>query len=166
MSGQKNQLVVALSLIGLGLLLLVANISRVGMDILWPIFPLAVGAAFWFGYFNNRKNVGLLMPGSILVIIGLLFFYCAVFGWWHMEMLWPVFILAPAAGFFAMYTGGLRDNGLLIVGGILAAIGFIFLFANTRMADFWPLILIIAGIILVARHSGFLGKRSDQPPDA
>jgi len=149
MERKKSNLTWGVLLIAMGILFLIANFSRVGMETLWPIFPLAVGIGFWIGYFNDRKNFGLLMPGSILVVVSLLFFYCNSSGWWHMEELWPVFILAPAAGFIAMYFGGPRDQGLLIPAGILTAVGLIFLFVSSGLGDYWPVFLILAGILLI-----------------
>jgi len=93
-----------------------------------------------------------LMPGSIFLVIGLLFFYLSVFGWWHMEDLWPVFILAPAVGFLAMYFGGSRDKGLLVPAGILGGLGLVFFFISAGMGGWWPILMIIAGCIILARH--------------
>ena len=149
MERKGNNLIWGLFLIVMGIAFLIGNFSRVGMEALWPIFPLAVGLAFWVGYLYDRKNYGLLMPGSILVVVSLLFFYCNFQGWWHMETLWPVFILAPAAGFIAMYVGGAKDQGLLIPAGILTAVGVIFLFVSSGLGDYWPVFLIIAGILLI-----------------
>ena len=148
----KHSMGWGLFLIFLGIVFLIGNISDVSMEILWPVFPFAVGLAFIIGYFYNRKSVGLLMPGSILTLISLLFFYCNFFGWWHMEDLWPVFILAPATGFVSMYLGGSRDSGLLVPAGILGALAFIFLFISTGIGDYWSVFLIIAGLILIGRH--------------
>ena len=139
MNKKSQQLYWGIFLIVIGVIFLFGNLSRVGMDYLWPIFPLAVGIMFWVKYFSDRKQFGLLMPGSILVVISLLFIYCNFEGWWRMEYLWPVFILAPACGFFAMYFGGEKDQGLLIPGFILAAIGLLFYFIRDCGAhqDVW-----------------------------
>ena len=136
-------------LIGMGIIFLIGNLSRVGMESLWPVFPLTVGLAFCVGYFYDRKNYGLLMPGSILIVVSLLFFYCNFTDWWHMETLWPVFILAPAVGFLAMYFGGAKEQGLLIPAGILSGVGIIFLFVTSGFGDYWPLFLILAGVLLI-----------------
>ena len=154
MEHRKSQLTWGIFLILLGVVFLLGNISRVGMDTLWPIFPLAVGLMFFIGYFHDRKNYGLLMPGSILVVVGLLFFYCNFAGWWRMETLWPVFILAPAVGFVAMHWGGAKEWGIsmLIPAGILGGIAVIFLFLSTGVGDYWPVFLILAGILLILFH--------------
>ena len=150
MERKKSNLIWGAILIAMGVIFLIGNFSRVGMEALWPIFPLLIGVGFWSGYFRDRKNYGLLMPGSILVVVSLLFFYCNFLGWWHMETLWPVFILAPAVGFITMYFGGAKDQGLLVPAGILGAVGLIFLFLSSGFGDYWPVLLIIAGVLLIA----------------
>jgi hypothetical protein len=160
MEQRKGNFIWGLLLIGMGIIFLIGNMSRIGMESLWPVFPLVVGLAFWVGYFHDRKNYGLLMPGSILVVVSLLFFYCNFMGWWHMEILWPVFILAPAVGFVAMYFGGPKDQGLLVPAGILSAVGLIFLFISTGFEDYWPLFLIVAGVVLILAR-GLPGKKTE-----
>lgn len=162
MERRGNNLIWGVFLIVMGIVFIVGNLSRVGMEALWPVFPLAVGLAFWVGYFNDRKNFGLLMPGSILVVVSLLFFYCNFLGWWRMETLWPVFILAPAVGFLAIYFGGTKDQGLLVPAGILSLVGIIFLFVSYGFGDYWPVFLIIAGIILIVVQGLPRGKREEK----
>jgi len=161
MEQKKSNFFWGLLLIGMGVIFLIGNLSRVGMESLWPIFPMVVGLAFWVGYFHDRKNYGLLMPGSILVVVSLLFFYCNFMGWWRMEILWPVFILAPAVGFVAMYFGGLKDQSLLIPAGILSGVGLLFLFISTGFEDYWPVFLIVAGIVLIL-IKGLPGKKTEE----
>jgi hypothetical protein len=136
-------------LIALGIIFLMGNLSEVGMSRLWPVFPLVVGLSFWIAYFQDRTNFGILMPGSILVVISLLFFYCNFTSWSKMEALWPIFILAPAVGFLSMYFGGHRESGLLFPAGILTLISIIFLSISHGMSEYWPVLLIVAGVILI-----------------
>lgn len=164
MAGQRHNLIWGILLILIGILFLVGNTSRMGMELLWPVFPLAVGIAFWIGYFNDRKNYGLLMPGSILIVVSVLFMYCNLTHWWRMEYLWPIFILAPATGFVAMYFGGSRDSGLLIPAGILGAVGFIFLFLSSGLGDYWPVFLIVAGLLLILLQ-GLPKKKAEEGAD-
>ena len=158
MEQQKSNLIWGVLLIVLGIIFLVGNTSRMGMETLWPLFPLSIGVAFWIGYFTNRKNYGLLMPGCVLVVVSLLFIYCNVAGWWRMESLWPVFILAPSAAFFAMHFGGAQDAGLLFPAGILGVVGFVFLFLRSGLGDYWPVLLIVAGILIVLLHGRYSKK--------
>ena len=144
---------------------LIGNVSEVGMEMLWPVFPMAVGLALAIGYLLDRSSYGLLMPASILIVISVLFFYCNFSGWWRMEYLWPVFILAPASGFVAMYFGGTREQGLLVPAAILAAIGVVLLFVRVGLGDYWPIFLVIAGILLIGIPA-VGGRREDSASDS
>ena len=150
MAKQNNSLVWGSFLVLAGAVLLVANLSTFDVGEYWPVFIVLGGVAFGIGYLLDRRNYGLLMPGSILFVIGLLFLYCSLIDWEAMEHLWPVFILAPAVGFVAMYFGGEREKGLLVPAGILSLIGLLFLFMSSGLGDFWPLFLIAGGAILIA----------------
>jgi len=119
------------------------------MKQLWPIFVLAPGIFFFALYFSNPKDYGVLMPASILTIIGCLFFYCTFYGWYNMKYLWPWFILAPAIGFILMYFLGPREQGLLIPAGILSTLGLIFLLVQSEYNYLWPIILILAGAVII-----------------
>ena len=161
---KRTNMIWGIFLILIGGILLIGNMSRTGMELLWPIFPLAAGVAFFIGYLHDRKNYGLLMPGSILVVISLLFFYCNFTDWWRMEDLWPIFILAPAVGFVLMYIGGNRDSGLLVPAGILSAVGIIFLSISHGLGDYWPILLIIAGVLILV-FQALPGKKKKTETD-
>ncbi|MBN1783286.1 hypothetical protein JW948_19280 [bacterium] len=145
----RSQLFWGSALIVLGVLFLFGNLTDISMDRLWPAFPMLVGLSFWAAYLQKRGEAGILMPGTILVVISLLFFFCANAGWDHMARLWPVFVLAPAAGFVAMYFGGNRDKNLLFPAGILGLIGSIFLAVGFGLSNYWPLLMILAGVLLI-----------------
>ncbi len=150
MERKRTNLIWGVFLIVIGIIFLIGTLSSVGMGKIWPIFPLTVGLAFWVAYFHDRENPGLLMPGSILVVISILFFYCTFSDWGRMETLWPFFIIAPAVGFFAMYFGGAKDQGLLLPAGVLLGVGVIFLLLSSWLGNYWPVFVIIGGIILIA----------------
>jgi len=136
-------------LIALGILFLLPRFFHVHLAQLWPFFILGGGIAFYIAFIADRSNYGLLMPGTILTVIGLLFFYCTVEGWYMMETLWPFFIIAPGLGFALMYLFGNKERGLLIPAGILLALGCFFLLARTEYDYLWPLVLIAFGVFLL-----------------
>ena len=68
----------------IGLALLCNAIFRIdffSMGILWPLFVLVPGLCFEATYFTTRNAPGLLVPGGILTVIGLLFFFEIATGW-------------------------------------------------------------------------------------
>lgn len=138
-------------LVVLGVFFLIANFSNYTLDSLWPVFVLGPGIAMLVTFFRDRKNYGILMPGTILTIIGLLFFACTFYGWDQMEHLWPFFMIAPGLGFIMMYLFGKHERGLLIPAGILTGLGLIFLFDANESQYLWPGLLILAGVLFLVR---------------
>jgi hypothetical protein len=71
---------------------------------LWPVFVLGPGVALYIGFLRDRSSYGLLMPATVLTVVGLMFFYCIFEGWFMMRTIWPFFIIAPGLGFLLMYV--------------------------------------------------------------
>jgi hypothetical protein len=153
-------------LIILGVLFLIANFANVHLDALWPVFVLGPGVAFIVMFFRDRNNYGVLMPGTILTIIGLLFFACTVYGWDQMEHLWPLFIMAPGLGFVMMYLFGKHERGLLIPAGILTGLGLVFLLDANESEYLWPGVLILVGLLFLVRwkKENSPGTQAGTPP--
>ena len=140
-----------LGLIFLGVVFLLENLNVIRFNFfqIWPVFVILGGVGFLLGFFINKKNYGLVMPGIILIIYGSLFMYCNIMGWEYMQSLWPVFLLGPGLGFFVLYFAGQQDKGLLLPGGILTVLGLLFIFRYFEYLRYWPVLLIIGGIVLI-----------------
>ncbi|MBN2424177.1 MAG: hypothetical protein JXR46_01510 [Calditrichaceae bacterium] len=149
MNNQKKAL--GLILIFLGIVFLLENLSIIEFDFLrvWPLFVILSGLGFWLGYLVNRQLITFIMPGTLLLIYGFLFFYCGIFGWDMMSYLWPVFLLGPGVGFFLIYLLGDKNKILLWPAGLLTVISFLFIFRYLEYLRYWPSLLIIGGIILI-----------------
>lgn len=150
----SKSLITGFFLVGLGLFLLANNFGYFFIDwydfeYYWPLGLVAGGIFFWALWLADRKDYGLLMPGTILLVYGLLFWYNVQTNWWYMEELWPFFIIGPGLGFLAMYLFGGRDRGLLITGGILTGIGLVFLGGYYDFRYIWPVLLIAIGLRLL-----------------
>lgn len=106
----------------------VFNLGFLSMGNLWPAFVLIPGLAFEFSYFTSRTNPGILVPGGILTVIGILFFVQQdLIGWEVSDYTWPVYLLAVAFGLFQMYIFSKnRNNGVLIPVFILTLIAVIY----------------------------------------
>jgi len=75
---KKNNALGGFVLVVVGALMLANNLGNwnlFSMDWLWPMFILIPGLVFELGYFSNRSNPGLLVPGGILTTLGLLFLF-------------------------------------------------------------------------------------------
>jgi hypothetical protein len=122
------------------------------MVFLWPLFVLIPGIIFEAIYFSKRENPALLVPGGILIVIGLLFIF-EVFTFWRLSAYtWPVYLVAVAIGLFQLYAFGPRKQGVLFAALILSGLSVVFV--SSMVCDlvfrvpFYKLFLPIALICL------------------
>jgi hypothetical protein len=165
----RGNLFLGIILVVIGVLFLMRNFGIAGFQVLnigyiisrfWPfIFLMIPGLAFHFAYFSgNRRDAGILVPGGILLIIGITLQLSSSFGIWH--LIWPGYILAVAVGLFELYLFGNHDKGLLIPVIILAALS-LFFFASMSFRWYFgidlrrllvPSILIAVGLLIVFKR--------------
>jgi hypothetical protein len=117
----------------------------------WPIVIILIGVSFLLSFWRKRSNYGVLMPGTILAVYGLMFLFSTVYGWNNMERLWPGFLFAPGLGFLLMYFFGKREKGLLVPALIMLLLAFIFWGGFMFLFRLWPLILVGFGAYLIFR---------------
>ncbi len=151
MQKDTKSLIWGIILIAIGFLFLGQNLNwfNIRWDHLWPLLLMGGGLLFWIGWLAKRREIGLLMPGTILLTYGALFLYCENNGWFWMETLWPVFLLGPGLGFLFMYLLGQREAGLLLPAGILIVLSFLFWAGEGAFTYFWPALLIVIGLYLL-----------------
>ena len=136
------------------------NLPNIGN--MWPVFPVLGGLAFLGAYlFGDERDSGFLIPGVGGLLTGVFFFMFTfgIYEWGEMGRLWPVFPLIGGVAFLAMFFAE-RDGGLLVpaLGGI--AVGIVGLLATTIgfslawLGTYWPVILIILGIFVLAQNVG------------
>ena len=128
----------------------------------WPLLFLVLpGVWFHLGFFTGRKrDPGVLVPGGILLVLGVAFQINMLFGGW--DIMWPVYIFSVAFGLFELYVFGTRDRGLLIPIGILGGLSVLFFmsFSAGRLLSFnmkplvVPIILIGVGLIVLLGGKG------------
>ncbi|MBD3178113.1 MAG: hypothetical protein GF417_00150 [Candidatus Latescibacteria bacterium] len=150
----RCSVVPGLILITLGIIFLLNNFGAIDFnwENFWAYIILLVGVIFWIGFLADRSKYGLIMPGTIFLVVGLMFVYCTRFGWEEMEQIWPFFLIAPALGMFGMYLLGKHDRGLLIPAFILTALGVVFLLQSYYWLRYlWPVALIAIGASMLAR---------------
>ena len=98
--------------------------------------------------------VGLLVVGSVMVGLGLLFLVSRFWpGMPGLDRLWPVFPMAGGMLFLLQYlAGGLKEPGLVFPGVAALGVGFFFFlftlgpFEYEQMERLWPVFPLIGGI--------------------
>jgi hypothetical protein len=66
------------------------------MGILWPVFPLIVGVAFWAAYFvSGLRQRGYFIPAIVLTLVGMVFLGITLtsVGYGILGKLWPLFLI-------------------------------------------------------------------------
>jgi hypothetical protein len=140
-----------------GVLLLLAQ-AKIIVDIqslIVPIILLGLGLAFHLQYFfSGRKNEGVLVPGGILLVYGLLFLAVQKFGQ-SFQILWPLFILGPALGLFELYVFSRGRSGSMAPVFILTAVGGGALLFTCGVVSDWN--VFIAALLIVIGASMMAG---------
>jgi len=125
------------------------------------MFIIPLGVFFHWLYFqvNSRKGVGLLVPGGILLTVGIVCQISMLTGGW--EYMWPGFIMAPAIGLFELYWFGGRNKWLLIPINILMILSMLFFMVFTIGSlfsvkifgqPFLAIVLILGGAVMLIRN--------------
>ena len=151
-SGRPAPLVAGVLLIVLGLFFLAVNFLDVEFAAVWPVTLLVPALAFFLLAARDRRQRGLLMPATVLLVLAVLFFACQAFGWEILARLWPLFMIAPGLGFFLLYLAGGREQALLVPAFVLTGLGGVFLLVNYGWGSLWPAVLILAGVLLLLRR--------------
>ncbi len=101
---------------------------------------------------DQEKNRSGLIFGTILIVIGILFFVGQVFNFMDWGSLWPIVIIGVGLALFAgMLLGGKSASGLAIPGSIVTTVGLI-LFAQNALGWWqswsyaWGLIVASVGV--------------------
>ena len=133
----------------------------------WPIlFFILPGIFFHLSYFSGRKkDAGVLVPGGILLTLGVAFQINMIFGGW--DIMWPVYIFSVAVGLFELYAFGTREKGLLIPIGILSGLSVLFFiaFSANELLGFnirsfiVPIVLIGIGLAVLFGGKGGKGRK-------
>lgn len=141
------------------------RIDFFSMRNMWPFFVLIPGLCLESAYFTARRAPGLLIPGGILTVIALLFFFETATRWRLAEYTWPVYIAAVSFGFFQFYLATGRRREILVIATILAIVAgtSMFIIVLSAFISFVsanaviPVALILIGAFLL--FTGFRRKR-------
>ncbi len=153
--------ILGLGLIVVGLALFLAQVLQIALlHYLWPLFVLGPGVLLiYFAWHTSSPDVaqGILVPGSILTMLGLLLWYQTLSGHWtSWAYAWALLPLSIGLG--QMVYGHLRGvpnlkipgRSLVQVFGVIFILGFFF----------FEMILNISGLGIWAWSAVFIGTGS------
>jgi hypothetical protein len=152
----KNQYAVGLLFLFAGVIILLGKLglfSFIGTNF-WPLFILIPGVLLHVLFFGRILPSVVLVPGAILTISSLVFFMCMALGWSKMQVLWPFFILAAAAGLYEYHLFDMSRPKMPFTLAVILAITSVVFFFLMALWGWWVYIvaigLIAAGAFLVA----------------
>jgi hypothetical protein len=143
---------IVLVLVGLAIILVQIDVIDLDWGYLWPAGMLLLAILFHIQFFASPKNnVGVLVPGGILLVYGALFMYMRIAGWYSAGSLWPIFLVGPGFGLMELRLFSRGKQGSWIPVIILFSLA-IFLFIRDSFSSLpiaFGTALIIIGIIIV-----------------
>jgi len=114
----------------------------------WPLFVLIPGILLHVLFFGRLLPAAVLIPGAILTIYALIFFFCIAFGWNKLQYLWPFFLLGIAVGLYEYHLFEIpHPKQILTVAIILALVAVSFFIIMILWG--WGVYLIAAVLIAI-----------------
>lgn len=120
-------LVLGLLLIALGVVLLIERIWDIPiLSAWWPLVAVVFGAAFFVSLLAGPRGLAILaVPGSVLLMLGLILFYQSWFSLWSTwTYIWTLLIFALGIGFW-IFNIQMKQRWIRILAGILIGIGLL-----------------------------------------
>lgn len=151
----KTKIYLGALLIIIGVLFLLQNMGiNINLGYYWPIFLLIPGMMLWITFFQNKQNKSsaLLIPGTILIVYSLYFFFNQMNDYKYAAETSFIFTLGIALGFFAANyyaKDKIKRKGYLIPAWILTGVAVINLLSTTTQWEWWPIFLIGIGVYLL-----------------
>ena len=160
----RGTVVLGIFLIAIGLIYLVLNfIPGLNSGNTWPIIFFILAAGFYLPAFlwksSQRGLAGLFIPGSIMLVLGLIFTYDVLTDdWGSWAYAW---LLIPCGVGLGLWLGstigewgkGATQSGLwmmAITGGLFAIFATVFAVSDV-MRLIGPLVIILAGALILFR---------------
>ena len=155
----NRALPLGIAVIAVGVLIVLGKLGVISALLrwLWPTALIAAGVLLWFAAARRTLPSIAYVPAALLAGGALPLLFCAWFGWGWMKALWPLIPLAVAVGLY-VYAAAERIPPLrttaLVLGAISAVlwIAALLIHANGYVV---ALLLIIAGVALIARRPNF-----------
>ncbi len=168
-------------LIALGVLFLLGQFfNLLAWGFVWPFFLIAVGALFFVGMLAGGKSMaGLAIPGTIIGVIGLILLFQYFTSYWTSWAYgWTIILMAVGLGIWIAghWAGNPRQARagvrVLEIGFVCFVVfGALFELLVFRNGDspwrqaFFPILLILTGLYLIARRTIQWPRPTDSRPD-
>lgn len=164
----KGRIYLGAFFILIGVLFLLENLGlNVNFGYYWPVVLLVPGIIFWVTFFQNKetRSSAILIPGTILVIYSLYFFFNQLNDYKYAGETSFIFTLGIALGFFAAYyyaKDQVKKKGYLIPAWILTGVALINLLGTTTQWEWWPILLIGLGVYLLYKNDKVKSNDNEQ----
>lgn len=160
-NSNRGTLITGITLLALGAILIVLNlIPGININQFWPLIIIAAGIGFflpvWIWPSSRHGLTGLFIPGTIVLVLGLLFLYNTIsHDWAAWAYAW---MLIPASVGFGIYLGAwigewgnASKSAGLWIGVISLAFFSLFaaLFGTLFMKSLGAIFLIAAGVLFI-----------------
>ena len=126
---------------------------------IWPFYLIIIGLVFEFIYFFNHGDPRLVIPGSVLITVGIISFVQVFFLQGRYDKyVWPVYFLIPLAGHLQYYYASGKDKrqltpvyiltGIVCVSAVISLLSF-----NTQLTSvILAVIFILGGLVLLFKQ--------------
>jgi len=163
---RKRSVVPGLVLIAVGVVMLLSNVGVpwLNMEQLWPVVLMLLGLLALINVVTGRaKDKSGIWFGVVGLLAGAVFLYITVGAgkWEDIKTLWPIFPAIAGLGWIVQWVFERHAIADLVLGvgalvvaliGYLAIAGLIARDQALRLVDFWPLLLVLVGVGLIAQH--------------
>ncbi|URZ16289.1 hypothetical protein [Clostridium felsineum] len=123
---------------------------------------LLIGIALDLSYFASKKSSNNLIPGGILITLGIFYIAKSYFYIYALSAIsWQIYTFSVAVGLYQAYIFSTKDKPTLIIATVLAVISIFSAVSNMFriLLPIWfnrgfifPIILILAGIYLLFKN--------------
>lgn len=167
---KKNNALLAGILIFIGLTALMNNIFGFNLhigDALGSTLPIIIpGMVFQSIYFYTGRRSGLLVPGGILMVVGVTTFFDMITAGMFTEFIWPLYPLSVPFGLYQLYRFKYKELGrkglltavriitYIILASYAISICFVIDDILTKSIVVPVILILIGGWILVKNHFG------------
>lgn len=161
--GQHNRILIGSWLVVWGvLLLLVSNHVLIGWEHIWPCILIVTGVVM-LRVFQKRLNFGVVFAASWAILLGafLTAFSSTLIGWGEMGTLWPAIPLVIGMSLFIAGKSTSSNAGIVVGALVILMSAASFLYEAGTISErvaapfirFWPLVLVLAGFVLMKRRT-------------